>query len=448
MGGTPGAAATTFSQQAYAGMYMSSATVGVLVTWRSTDAANDTKKITAWTTADGFSTATPVDIRTHTANGGGTSLQAHLTSGGRLWLMWCDPDNNDKPRFAYTDDIGATWTDIGTPAIVSSEMTLIGLSAIDPTYDVGFTLDANDNLVLFTSTGNVISPGYHLAFRSIVATDANNWALATTCSYVSADNTLSTIAAGQGIVINGQLHRVTTLVRSSGGNHYTLEFIDLEGAGIPEEPGEPASPAAALLSGANENDMLFRVNLAEGGGPSKHTIPVACFMTWDEGDAETGREVPVILKGSASMDPNTQDPSLIPALERIETGRDMGLGRRVYVDASTDQQVTRLDPMRVVVKSKEYTIEGEFSKNLVRGFLCTYTRHGENPLPLSVWVDGRINRLIQMPTTYGLQQVRFFPLPTFANVGTRVQFMVDVEDNDDFSIDAWGVVYMRKRIRG
>jgi hypothetical protein len=446
-GGTPGPASVAQSLQGRDGLIVESATVGAFVYVRSTDGTSDSRKLTAWYTTDGFATATAVDIRTHTAaiTGYVASLK---TSTNRYWVCWADTDSGNKPRLAYSDDHGVTWTDIGTPTVVTTEMTAAGISSLDESFDLGFCLDERENLLLsFTSEG-AISPGYHFAFRSVNPILASGWVTADSCTYIPATDNLGSVMTGQAVCVGSTMHRLVTVTRSA---RYSLEFMGLE-AGIREEPEEPPSPEAARESGADDNNLMFRIDLSEGRGWSLHALPPACFLTWDEGDKETGREVGIILIGNPSIDPATSDPEITWGFRRIETGVDDGYGWRAYVDHASDDQQVRYDPMRFLFKSKVFTPEpnGEMHRFLFRQAGISYAFDGQpgETVPVAVIVDRvKLNRVIELPTTHGEKVEEWFSLPTSGNVGECVQFVVDESSNRPLSFDVFGVSYMRKRRR-
>lgn len=444
-GGTPGPWETSIQSESSTGLFMSSATAGCLVGFRSTDAASNTRKLTCLYTADGWATATPVDIDTATGSHTGRVKGVKFASG-RILVMYGDPDNNFKPLFAYSDDSGVTWTLVATPPIVSSEMTTLGITNVDASFDISICLDAQENIIFSFSSENVINPGYHLTFRGTIAA---GFVLAGSCSYVSGSPTWNTSTTGRSIIVDGTMQRLLCAVNPTPNpDTYLLDFLAVEGAGVPEEPEEPEEPPPAIESGADDNNMLLRIDMAEGRGWSVHTHAVSCFLTWPEGDKETGREIDIVLTGNPQMDPAIQATDLLAAFYRIETRDEDGYGKRQYFDASSDQQVVRYDPFRTVIKSKKYTITGDFDKNVVRAAMIVYSRHGLNLLPVTVIVDNMVCRVIEMPTTFGIEEVAFFAMPDNQNVGTTVQFVVDVTDNDPWTFDAWGVKYLRKRVRG
>ena len=440
----------TVTQQVRLGCYMSSATVGFVAGWKGKNdpaGSNDLNQFSVLYTANGWATATEVLVKAFTLTGGNTVIHHVVTSSGRVYLMCVDMDNASKPYLSYSDNAGLTWTNIGTPSIVTTTMATIGLSTLDGSFDLALALDDRENLLLCHSSGNAISPnGHHIVYRSVDPTSTSDWAVAGDCTYDSSANTFSAACAGHAVAVGSDVWRLVTMVRWAG--YSTLEFFFIAGAAIPDEPAEPASPPEAIESGADDNNMLLRLPVEDGQGWSVHTHAVACFLPWDEGDAETGREVPILLTGSPSIDPAIADPDLIPAFWRIETGLDDGFGKRFYVDASSDQQEVRYDPFRTIVRSKAYTITGDFDMNVVRAIMVTYSRHGNNPLPMQVWVDGSLCSVVQMPATAGLEVTSFFAMPTTANVGNQMQFVMDVTDLDPWSIEAWGVKYMRKKVRG
>lgn len=446
-GGTPGEWDRT-NNQAQVSSFMQSATVGFVVGWRAPDGSVNIRKLTALRTTDGWATGlagntTAVDIHTFTASGGAGAINAVLHSSGRVYVATHDPDNSDHIILYYTDDYGLTWTQIGTPTPYTARLTALGIGS-DKTYDSFIALDELENVIFGQAGGVSIDPSYHLCFRS-GSNPANlaSWVQVGECSYVPSTDNVQTATCGRGIVIGTTLERLIGMTRPASTAYFTLEFLDVEDAG---DSTESESPSEVPDSDAFFNNMYFRNNLAEPGtGYSAHLFPVAYFMDWDEGDAETGREVPIILAASPSMDPAIQDPALIPAFTRIS---DPGsYTSRTYSSDGESIQTTG-DPLQFRVITPQYTITKEFNRNVARGALISWILTGDSVPTVGVWVDGKPNHVIRLYNTFGEKVERFFPLPTFNNVGSEIQYVIEDLSPFFFSIETMGVKYIPKEIRG
>lgn len=445
-GGTPGEWDRTF-EQAHVSGFMQTALIGCIVGWRAVDATSNLRKLTCLKTTDGWATglaggSSVVDLQTFTANGAPGAINAVITAAGRIYLATHNPDNSNRIILYYSDNYGVTWTTIGSPTAYTNRLTALGINS-DPTYDSFLCLDDIQNLIFGQASGSGINPGYQVAFRSTGdPTSLSAYVQVAECSYVPATDTVQTATAGRGIIIGETLERLIGMVRPAGTNYFTLEFIAAADAGVPVET-EGESPVAD--SDAADNNLYLRNNLAEPGGDSAHLFPVAYFMDWDEGDTETGREVPIILAASPSMDPAIQDPTLIPGFTRVS---DPGSWTtRGYVSDGTNIQTVH-DPLQFRVITPQYLIDKEFNRNVARGVLIAWVLNGASEPTVTVWVDGKLNHVIRLYNTFGKKEERFFPLPTFNNVGSEIQYVIEDLSPFFFSIETMGVKLKPKGIRG
>jgi hypothetical protein len=159
--------------------------------------------------------------------------------------------------------------------------------------------------------------------------------------------------------------------------------------------------------------------------------------------------VAVFLTGSPSIDPAIQAVDILPAIWRVCDMNQDGYGRRVYVDAASDDQQVRYDPLRVMWKSKRLMLREEFNNQISRGFFLDYMKEGLDPLYVQVWVDERLQRTVEFPPTAGRAVTSpLRALPTPSNVGTVLQFMVDETSIDPWFVNSVGIKMIAKGHRG
>ena len=108
------------------------------------------------------------------------------------------------------------------------------------------------------------------------------------------------------------------------------------------------------------------------------------------------------------------------------------------------------DPLRLLFKSKMFAINGPFERNVMRAVLLDYRYDAPQgtTLPVQVWVDGKLNSVLEFPVTDGETKQVFKSLPAWANVGNDIQFIVDETSNYNIEIHEVGLKVIPKKVRG
>lgn len=380
-------------------------------------------------TTDG-SSFTTVTIKDY----GASSTQAGVLVGPRVWrgadgrvrCMWIEQTAGiNKPIFAYSDDEGQTWTLVGTPDVDTSSTVEVG--------DWAFALDSASQLYysrFYSTTFRVYRSG---------SDSATGWALVHSCNYVG-----DTRAAGERVEMffAGPDYYHCFQTQDSPGPHLQLSFLSET---LGPTGGGPAPTIQAF--GGTDNNEYVRLDMADGKGWSVHHHAVSCWLDWDEGDFETGREINILLGGVPDVYPEIVDTEIAPVIYRIEV--DEELSRRAYVEDTGGAVVVRNDPLRFKFVSKEYSMTGGGARDLHRAVQIRWIRNGDPSVMCQVYVDRvKLNHVIELYNTNGQSEERYFPLPADLNVGSTIQFVIEDDTEWPFVLEMIEVKYIPKGWRG
>lgn len=350
-----------------------------------------------------------------------------MGTDGRIRAMWLQVSSGPTtytPVMAYSDDQGATWNFVGAP-------TDIPISTIEiDQQEWGFVIGPDNRLYFscfFSSNAE---------FRIYRGGDsAAGWTAVHTCTYVG--NTISTGKRTSAFFAGAYLLHCFSNI-GTGPTHFELGLLSEEFTTPGGGPGPEAPPRSE--TGADENNVYLRKVLGpKSGGWSVHMKPVSCWMSWDEGDKETGREVPILTAGNEVW-PMIQDPAIVGIINRIEAPDLYGV--RVYFFNGV-----RYDPLKVAIWSKEFTLKSLHDRNAARYIFLTYARSGD-PFRVELWGDSHLIKEYLFESTFGLQETKFRAVPAFANTCEKIHLRVDEESLGSLTIDSMGFGYISKGPRG
>lgn len=389
-----------------------------------TGGAGDEQIRCLWTT-DGWTTTHETMVKGYT-NTYQRAPKMRIGGDGRIRALWIDDQGTgtEHPVLAYSDDVGQTWTLIGTPVILD------GAYAWDSVGNRAFALSSEDGWFL-SSLDNESEAGayYHRLFTGGDA--LTGWTL-TSCALVF--TSWSGGGADEGFISGSKYIRCFNF---STGTEYQVNFLTED---VPTNPGGPPPLVEESPSGSDATNIVLRNRLSTKRGWSAHDWPFSCFAGWPEGDYTTQRRLPTKIAGVSVIDPSVDDPAALPALFAFDVPEHYGRERFMHAEDGTI--VPRLDPFYRQAHTKAFAITNGVGVAIVRGVFVRYRRAGA-PLSVQVWIDGVLIQTYSLPITgaaggpddiFPIKEV-FLPVPRITNVGSFCQFRFEDESLYPFAIE-------------
>jgi hypothetical protein len=405
----------------------------IVLDFKSTAAGAD--QVVCLYTTDGWTTVTKVVVKDYT----GVNLQRGpsvlVGTDNRVRCMWVDAaSGRNLPQFAWSDDWGAHWTFVGSPAILTSA---VGSLAWDEIFNRAFYLGATNDIHVATFDSN---DGTNLKHRRYVGNDTLTGWTEVDCQNLAF--VCSTDSAGDGFVVNGNYFRLF----SRTNTHLEVNILFEAGADVSTGGGPPL--VVESLSGSDQPNEYLRLDIADKMGWSAHEVQGTCFVQWPEGDYTTQRRKHELLYAAGQLDANIQDPAVLPAYWKIDDQERWG--KEAFV-VNADGTYTGIDdPLLYRWRSAELTLGETGSSNILRAIYMIYRREGNATFDVQVWLDGEIVDTQTVTDSWPDPSEFWWPIPRAANVGTRVQLRVEDRELADLIVESFAVKFRPKhwRMRG
>lgn len=402
----------------------------------------DQIRVVCFRTTDNGSTWAEVLIKDY---GVVTSLpemlpQVKRAPDGTLWAVWTDyqdqPNTTEFVTIAKSSDHGVTWTVVGTPTL--------SLDYNDNAPDggwqnraIGFAIDQREGrLYLCTFFGNGATWTYNIIRSSATdPSDLDGWEVFHTCDFagINEQNRSDMFFAG---------NQLFYLFNENVDGVYRVSFLVEEVPVIPDIPPPPLVEQA--VSGAEENNILLVLDVADEKGWSEHDIQLSSMTHWPEGDYTSERSDPILLGSAPSLDPAIQDPAALIAIWKLFDPERWT--KEAFVKNEDDSITPSQDEMEFEWVSREEQLGETGSSNILRAIYVRY-RRPDTSFTVEVWLDSTIVFTKTVEPAWPEPGEAWWPIPTDDNVGSRVKLRVLDTADADLIFEAWGIKFRPKKWR-
>lgn len=315
---------------------------------------------------------------------------------------------NAIPEFAYSDDLGLTWTIVGTPAILAANPSSFKWN------QSGFGFNVGSTNALFAATWDQSGADW-VATIYAGGDSLTGWTVGQTCN-------VGPIAIGNH---TGDLFFDATnayFAFDMTGTSPTRLEIDYLSETIPPDTGGPPPLSTESPLGTDIPDRYLRLRAAERRGWSAHDLSVACWSLWGEGDYTTERRKRFLIAAAGIIDPTLDSPAHIPALWKLDDPERYT--REVLATDAGGNTIVSADPFAFELVTRDMEMGTLFGTSLLRGFSIRYIRPAGN-FTVEFLVDDKIAYTETLgPSPLDSYADVFLPCPTDDNDGSRCRLRI------------------------